>query len=82
MVNNEKTGKPRKFSYKDVEFDENKWADAKKFFPADFELMFLKTKSKTYIGWVNGLEWDGLNVPNNIEVLYWKRKDACLKEEL
>lgn len=77
VVKYEKNGEPkkRKFSYRDVVYDEDKWVDAKKFLPADFDLMFLKTKDKTYPGWSSGVKWDGLNVPKNLEVLYWKRQD-------
>ncbi len=65
----------RKFAYRDVRFDEGGWADAKLFLPADFDLLFIKTKEKTYPGWSVGTKWDGLNVPEGLEVLYWKRQD-------
>ncbi len=77
VVKYEKNGEPkkRKFSYQDVQYDEDKWVGAKKFLPADFDLLFMKTKDKTYPGWSVGKKWDGLNVPENLEVLYWKRQD-------
>jgi hypothetical protein len=75
VVNILTTGKKRKLSYMDVDYDPDGWADAKKFFPADFDLMLLKTKEKTYPGWAVGKKWDGLNVKKDIEVLYWKRNN-------
>lgn len=61
------------YSYMDVKFDEDGWADTKEFIPADFDLCYLKIKDKkTKSGWANGLKWDGLNVDPDDEVLYWK----------
>ena len=68
------TGKKRKVKYSDVKYDLCDWADASKYLPADFDLLYLKTKDKTYVGWSQGKKWDGLNVPKDINVLYWKFK--------
>lgn len=75
FIKDKKSKKDRKFSYKDIDYDPDKWADAKKFFPADFDLMLLKTKDKTYSGWASGYKWDGYKHKKENEVLYWKRLD-------
>jgi len=67
--------KKRKLSYRDVKFDPDGWSDAKLFLPADFDLVFIKTKEKTYSGWSTGSKWDGLKHKLDSEVLYWKRQD-------
>lgn len=62
------------FNYNDVRFDEDGWADAKEFMPADFELCLLKIKDKkTKSGWASALKWDGLNIEDKDQVLYWKK---------
>lgn len=72
---NKKTKKTRKFSYKDVEYDNEKWADAEKYLPADFDLVFLKIKDLPIIsGWMNGNNWEGLRIHSDDQVLYWKKR--------
>jgi len=67
--------KERKFSYRDIQFDPDGWADAKKFLPADYDLMFLKVKDqKNTYGWSVGNAWEGLKLQSTNEILYWKRK--------
>ena len=73
VVEDKKTGKQRKFGYRDIPFDQDGWADAKKYLPEDYDLMFLKTKDKTYNGWSIGTKWDGKSIDSDAEVLYWKR---------
>ena len=63
--------KVRKFLYSDVKYDADGWAEAKKFMPADYDLVFMKTEKKTYNGWASGKIWDGLKIPDE-PVLYWK----------
>lgn len=77
VVKYEKNGelKKRRLNYQDVKYDADGWVDAKKFLPADFDLLFMKNKKCTYRGWSHGTKWDGLNVPEDIEVLYWKRQE-------
>lgn len=75
VVFDKKLGKKRKFSYRDVIYDADMWVDAKKFLPADYDLMWLKTKEKTYPGWSVGTLWDGLNIQPEIEVIYWKKRE-------
>lgn len=65
----------KKFDYRDVEFDADGWADAKKYLPADYDLMFLKVKDKKSVsGWHVGKKWDGLRLKKDDEILYWKKK--------
>jgi len=75
VVKDIKTGKDRKVAYRDLKYDEDKWVDASLFLPADFDLVYLKTKEKTYSGWAVGNTWDGLKHKLDSEVLYWKRHD-------
>lgn len=63
------------YSYDDVLFDEDGWADAKQFIPIDFDLCELKVKGKkSHPGWVSGSKFDGLNIESGDEVLYWKKQ--------
>jgi len=67
--------KVRKFSYRDIPFDPDGWADAKKYLPADYDLMFLNIKDKkSSCGWSVGNKWDGSKLENTDEILYWKKK--------
>lgn len=67
--------KPRLFTYKDVIYDFDGWADAKKYQPKKFDLVYVKIKGKpTTNGWFSSNFWDGLLVKPEDEVLYWKRK--------
>jgi hypothetical protein len=68
------------YTYKDVEYDEEGWADAKKFMPADFDLVFLKVNGKKSIsGWYAGYQWDSLNYNKIDKVLFWKRKPDVIE---
>lgn len=64
----------RPFSYHDVEFDENKWADASKYLPIDFDLCHCRVKDhdKTRSGWYTGHQWDGIKIRDTDTVLFWK----------
>ncbi len=67
--------KERKFAYRDIKFDPDGWADATKFLPADYDLMYLKIKNKkSAAGWSVGSKWDGLKLAPEDEILYWKKK--------
>ncbi len=68
------TGKTRKIRYRDVEYDQDGWIDATKFFPSDYDLVQVKTKNnKINMVWAYGNHWDGLKIKQNDEILYWKR---------
>ncbi len=63
------------FYYTDVFYNEEGWADAKKFLPINYDLVLVKTKDHVVkTGWSNGFGWDGLNLESEDEVLYWKRR--------
>ncbi len=70
-----KTGKERLFSYRDIEYDFDSWADASKYLPADCDLMHLKTETNTMSGWSCGELWDGLRLKPDCKVLYWKKQN-------
>jgi hypothetical protein len=78
IVENAKTGKPSKkpiyYSYKDVLYDNNGWADSKKYLPEDFDLVHMRLeREKTVPGWVSGSSWFGLRFRSDDVVLCWKR---------
>lgn len=77
-IYDEKIRKKRKFGYSDVEYDADKWADARKYIPCDFDLLHLKceNREKTIGGWASGKNWDGLKLNPEDKVLYWKKNDA------
>ena len=75
----EKTGKRRKspvfYSYQDVEYDIDGWADASRFLPEDFDLVYMRLKrDKSIPGWFNGSSWTGLRLKSDDKVVFWKRK--------
>ncbi len=77
IIVDKRTKEKRKMGYTDVQYDADKWADAKRFLPADYDLMYLKSPDhiKTIPGWSTGTKWDGLNLKTNASVLYWKKHD-------
>jgi hypothetical protein len=68
--------KDRSFTYKDIIYDDDGWADARKYLPADFDLVHLRLKDGTpnLTGWHTGKEWEGLRIKEQDEVTFWKRK--------
>ena len=75
FVFDEKKGKPRKFAYRDVKYDPDKWADANKFLPADFDLVHMKVegRNKDVSGWIKDQDWEGANFRKEYKVLFWKK---------
>lgn len=70
-----KIGLEKGLNYSSIPYEQDGWVDAKKFMPADFDLCFLKIKNKkSRFGWATGFKWDGLNIDEDDEVLYWKIK--------
>lgn len=70
-----KIGVTKGYTYSDVKYDADGWADAKKFIPEDFDLCHLKIKDqKTKSGWSKGYKFDGLRIEPEDEVLYWKKQ--------
>ena len=67
---------PIRWSYKDVTYDEDKWASADRFLPLEYDLCYLKTKDDRIVnGWYTGQTWDGLHVIDNRNIKYWKKAD-------
>ena len=62
------------FNYMKVKFDDDKWADASKFLPGDFDLCYCKIRDEKKIlpGWHTGFCWDGSNIKPKHEILFWK----------
>lgn len=74
-----KTGKLKKvevlYTYRDVKFDIDGWADSKEYLPEDFDLVYMKRDGqKTIPGWVTGSTWNGLRLKSTDHIPYWKRK--------
>ncbi len=67
----------RKISYNDIEYDADRWCDASRFMPADFDLVYLKFSDDRKIrsGWSIGKIWDGLNINPEVKITYWKRHE-------
>lgn len=78
---------PRKFRYKDVKTDLDGWADATKYLPQDYDLLFLKVHrhGMTHIisGWYQETKWFGVKLRKYDSVVQWKRKpdDIDLDED-
>ena len=73
---NPRTKKNEKCTYQDVTYDADKWADAKKYLPIDFDLCYLKTATITVPGWHCTNTWDGNRVTPDMDILYWKLKSS------
>jgi hypothetical protein len=68
--------KRRKFSYRDVHYDEDGWAETIWFLPGDFDLSWLQTDDGVILpGWHTGHHWDGLNFKSSYNIVRWKRKE-------
>ena len=54
----------KEYMYSLVKFDDDKWADASKFLPADYDLVWcqIENKDKALSGWHTGTCWDGLHI--------------------
>lgn len=62
-----------KLAYDDIVYDVDRWVDAKKFAPAKFDLVKMKTQTKTINGWYTGSDWYSLRLRDYDNVLYWKK---------
>lgn len=49
------------------------WFDANECKPPPYELVVLKTKNKTAVGWYEGYNWFSIRMGKYPKVLYWKR---------
>jgi len=78
VVPDKKTGKdsqkPIQYTYKDIEYDLEGWANGQKFLPEDFDLVHMRLKrEKTVPGWISGSSWFGLRLKSDDVVVRWKR---------
>ncbi len=69
------------FTYPMVKYDCDGWADASKYSPIDYDLLFLKIEGLkgTIRGWCSQNRWDGMKWKEGYKVKYWKR--STLDEE-
>ena len=65
--------KQKKFSYVEVEYDFDGWADASRFMPNDYDLCCCKLEKGTKMGWAHGLDWEGYKIKPEDRILYWKK---------
>jgi hypothetical protein len=72
-------GSKRLFPYSLVEYGDNGWADANKYLPLEYDLVYVKLKEKILMGWRSMGKWIGLRFDNE-PVYAWKRKiiEECL----
>jgi len=63
----------RSFSYRDIKYDDNGWADRCKYLPIDYDLLILKRYGKKDTpGWYTGSKWEGLRLDEEDKVIAWK----------
>jgi len=74
VIYDHKKRKKRNFLYDDVIYDNDQWADAKKYLPADYDLLYLKIENHPRIlpGWSVGKKWDGLDIKQDYKITHWK----------
>lgn len=66
----------KKLTYAQVPADPDGWVDVKYYYPADYDLMFVKIKGKhgVYSAWWSGTNWDGPKIEDKDVIMYWKRR--------
>lgn len=65
-----------RYTYRDVIYDDKGWADTTKYLPLDYDLILAKDdRGHVYSGWYNGFSWDGKNLTEDHNILFWKRGD-------
>jgi hypothetical protein len=77
---NPKTGRPQKkkvlYTYRDVFFDIDGWADCKRYLPEDYDLVYMRlARERTIPGWISGTAWMGIKLKDDDIVKFWKRKE-------
>lgn len=64
----------KKFTYPEVKYDPDGWADAAKYLPDKFDLVKVKIKNGGYkSAWHQGNAWEGYRIKPEDEILYWKK---------
>lgn len=61
------------FGVLDIKKDIDGWVDAKIYRPFPYDLVHMKTETKTKSGWWTGLKWEGLRLKADDKVKYWKQ---------
>lgn len=71
------TNKKNIFTYDDVIYSKDGWADIKKFVPMEYDLVCVKIegKDRDYFGWWTGSSWEGSKISKNDVVIKWKIKN-------
>lgn len=63
------------FTYFNVKYDADGWANVTEWLPQDYDMCLLKNDKGTIkIGWRSGFVWDGLTITINDKFIAWKRK--------
>lgn len=67
------------YTYNNVIYDIDGWADVNYYLPNDFDIVMLRVKNihKPIPGWYTGRGWDGLKWNDDYEVLQWKKENEC-----
>jgi len=75
-------GKKYAFTYKEVTYNVDGWADPKKFKPLAFDLVAIrvlrKGKEVGYNGWWSGGAWEAKRKKAEDKVIAWKRKAEAI----
>jgi hypothetical protein len=45
------------------------------YLPANYDLVLMRTNSRTIAGWFNGVAWEGLHLHSGDKIVCWKLKD-------
>ncbi len=61
------------FSYQDIKYDVDGWADASRYHPKRFDLVHLQTNLRIKSGWWDGQKYSGFWITPKDEILYWKK---------
>lgn len=73
QVGSHKSGYNRPYTYTEVKFNKDGWADAKSFLPIPYDLMLLMDEEgKTFNGWYTSYSWDGIRYKGQ-KIKCWKR---------
>ena len=59
--------------YNRVVSDDDGWADASKFLPADYDLCEIMTDEGKKNGWCHGRSWDGYKIEQGDKIISWRR---------
>lgn len=69
---------PKRWRYKNVVYDSERFADATKYLPKDYDICDLKVQQeagKIFSGWHTGTGWDGRKLLKDYTVTHWRRRE-------